>query len=218
MICAGCDDCAFDVTKGTMTNFYEAHITVDHLGLAEDAFEGDCFLFGVKPLVMVGNGLHQYMCTVKIEGDLGMARNRAQEVADAFIAEGYDIERVKIESHPAGSETPSRNNLKKLSDGQYFEAHIDVDTHEGGLEALKVVAKMNGLWISFNNLKYPDAEGYRTYIATLRRHDGTIEGFRTLVNDAARHMRMRGLEVIRIIEEFCVYDSNEALDAEWITA
>lgn len=196
-----------------MSNYYEAHITLMD---TDSEFGNHCARIGAKPLMIVGGSQVQRMCTVKVEGDFKTALERAEKTAHAFSDLGYVVERVKVEAHPANSETPSRANLRKIADGQYFEAHIDVDTNKGGLEALKVVAKMNGLWISYNELKEPDAEGYRTYIATLRRHGGTIEGFRTLVNEAARHMKMRGLEVIRIIEEFCVYDSNIELDNEWI--
>lgn len=217
MQCAGCLDCSFDVAK-PVANFYEAHITVDHddgNGFAEDLFEADCSELGVKPLVMVGGGLYQVMSTVKINDGIEIAIKRAQEVADAFSGRGYVVQRVKVEAHPASPVTPSRANSLKLGEGQYFEAHIDVSTHEGGLEALKAVAKLNGLYLSYNDLKVPDQDGYRTYIATLRNRMGTIEGFRVLVESAARHMRMRGLEVVRIVEEFCVYDSNESLDHSW---
>ncbi|MGV9833574.1 hypothetical protein ACWDUL_05130 [Nocardia niigatensis] len=198
---------------------FETHLTV-RAGEAE-RLERYAAAHGLKFAHIVlerGRVIDQPMLTVPAMGSLPAVRDSMMALAARLGAAGFEVVRVKIEATPWATGVPADDDAAAtLGAGYYFEHHVKLLLTPGtDVRALADLAAGHDAHLSAN--------------ARRTRPDGSAERFVTqrcrLVGDATAAVRHTALlaalraddyEVLSAEREFVVLDSDESIDAGWIT-
>jgi hypothetical protein len=208
MTCAGCSPCPLQVApRGEL--HYEIHITVEEADV--DRFNDLCAEMKIKPLL-----IHLQLASGGVQGHLmtseTMKNSNDRDAAAAAGATiqylsraGLKVARTKIETvpwHPRAS-SPGPD--------QYHESHLAVTVspglgHHGRLEDLRWL--LSGTSAHLSNSAFKE----NVHMVTIRdRHP--VDGTASVVRDV---IRRAGFSVGPVTSEFCLYDSNVAMDKEWV--
>lgn len=201
---------------------FEVHLTVE-AGRALSSFERWCRERGMKCVRIVlarGRRCEQPMATWRRRGT---CRSAMIEEAHARAAEaraaGWQVVRVKLETAPGNEDVPATDEeAQRRPEGHYFEHHVKLRRPVGaGREGLLALCQAHGAHLSRNALRLA-SEGHEERFVTLRtcavgrassllRLDALIEA----LDGAGEHIEERE-------SEYCVYDTNLALDEGWLSA
>lgn len=156
-----------------------------------------------------GASAHQPMLTARVEGDLADARAHACVLARKLAAQGIAVTRTKIEVERAGV---------PLMGCGYIEHHVKVDVAEGQLDALRALCLREHAHLSSNALASLSA-GRVLVFCTQRILDpqNTAHADRALASLLHALGELAGCVVRDIENEHVLEDSNQALDAGWMT-
>lgn len=191
---------------------FEVHITVQSLKNSElEQFKQFCKQIGAKPILIAlpkGRMTQQAMIskvfTGLVEGQLGQ---EIKQLKAQFVDAGYEIIRTKVE-------VPLEYiamGVKEFPDyhGQYFEWHGKVEFDE--IEHLQGAIRYLDAHISRNGLK---DENNRRFVTVRAYH--TQRFFMNKVDTVVQALEHHGLKLVKQAYEYCIYDSNRAIDSGWV--
>ena len=200
---------------------FETHVTVEPLGPTElDRFAQVCDELGVHAVLIElprGAVRSQPMTRSNFRGTLPECHQSAITLANQLRKQGFAVSRIKIEAAPWNEDLPETDlHAQGLPEENYFEYHVKlILAGETDLREILRVCELRGAHLSANAFK--------------RRDDGRFERFVTLrcpgvgratanqrAQDLEQSLRATGHEVGRMVCEYCVYDSNQNVDAEWL--
>ena len=184
---------------------YEYHITV--AGDA-DRFVDWCHMNQVKPLFIdlteiKGKGLQkQLQCTFR---SCSHDDPRAQEYKDSLFSKGFEVLRVKCETHPESDILIERNDWPI-----YWEAHGYILTNE----IIRLKALLPG-WakISFNRFSAQQG-GKNKYWITVRHSDWQVVDL--YLNALHIILSNNNFRVNEFKMEAVLIDTNKELDDGWV--
>jgi hypothetical protein len=215
-------------SKG-MSGTFEIHVTVDPknnyvklLSFIED----HKFQRNFKLVYAVSSsGSNQYMLSYFThKSDDRLAINSALDITKELEKNNIVVIRVKVEAHDASgipiTDREYRALVKHLSDKypyeshkQYFEFHCKVNHAELDLEQLeKDINDYKGTGISYNL-----CSSNKNPLLTIRAYDVGLTNAIAYKNTVMNHLKRYGyIFEDKIQQEFAVYDTNTAIDENWL--
>jgi hypothetical protein len=190
---------------------FEIHLTTNDIGENQkSSFEKSCVEKGGKPLLIeLAQGEHckQPMMSLVIHRNhLDEAILSANDFAKQFNAEGFFVQRIKIEI-PAEFEKQVEK-IKSETFLPYFEWHGKVE-FENVPELLSICLKHRA-HLSKNAL----AKNNSLRFVTLREYENS-EIFQSRVVNLVNELNLAGWKINKQFE-YCVYDNFIGLDQGWL--
>lgn len=143
--------------------------------------------------------------------------NYGERMAKSANKAGFKVTRLKVEAAPSNQDVPSSaDEARSHSPNNYFEHHIKVRRDSQlGIELLTKVSQLAGAHLS-RNARRKCEDGFEERFVTLRnyglgRNDSNLE-LRQLV----QKLHEINEQIVEIESEYCVFDSNVALDDGWL--
>lgn len=190
----------------------ELHITCHSLSNDKlPAFERFCHSINAKPIVILlsnGENIQQPMISKIVTClDKNGLEKELNCIKRQFIQNGYGVVRVKMEVAPWDVEKATE--LFGTNEGNYFEWHgkIKLENEE---EARAIILDSGGR-ISRNVLKKDPHSKFITI-----RHYGSLVGIKRKIHELKSGLNQNGIGIIKEELEYCIHDSNVALDKDWI--
>jgi len=182
---------------------YEIHLT-----LANDP--GDKIRAAGLDLIVIDNHLpdgnlkREFLTSEIVRCELELQARREMEDQSEFLQKDFDIEiiRKKIETVPWHPNAPQRVPFDEKG---YFEAHVHVHTPELFDRELLHCLNMH--------LSTRHDREYR--ILTMRART-TRYWFEKLLQDAREVLMRRNYIIGKTEVEYCIWDTNEAMDNDWM--
>lgn len=202
MTCYNCEDCPF-TNPNIPSNLHEIHLTVNR---PDDinAFKEFCTSINIKPVVLDLDSTLDVMTTSRVIGSKEDVFDHIVRLKVLLIAESYEVIRTKVE-------TTLTNPIAKQTSGKdYYESHFAIKVVDNfTITKLHELSWGRALHVSKNLFKNDVIMAtYRSFMCDLDDHVRNVsEIYENLKNN---------FEVIKVINEFCWYDSNLAHDNEWI--
>jgi hypothetical protein len=201
---------------------FEIHVTIGPIAGAERArFVALCAHQGWKALIIeLGAVLPiQPMTCSRVAGGYALADAHAQEVQRHLRAHGFAVTRVKIEAAPWNSAVPQTDAAAQDNDqGGYFEFHAKLALPLHGWEALlQPICQRYQAHISHNPLRRR-ADASTERFVTLRSATQGAKHFTPYAEQFLAALRAAEIRIVDTVLEYCVFDSNQALDAIWFAA
>ena len=196
MDCQNCDTCKF--TEEQKEIYYETHITVAY----DPRFVDYCKSIGVKVVhIDMGDDVPKHLMTSHTtKGDDYEFLKEAHRLTSLFFTEGFDIQRVKVETvpwHPY------------VDEFGYFECHLAYK--EPFADKIADVFKLHK---SRNLMKTGDST---VQMYTYREYNTTREDFEANIECTIQPIQfLTGMLPEKRIIEYAIYDSNKHLDDEWM--
>ena len=193
----------------------EIHITVKCADT--EKFKRDCKAIGVKPIVIDLQTANLDVMTSQVieSNNLLTGGATTYTTVDALEAAGYQVIRKKIEVSPCHPLVPKGSDAIEKASGRYFEAHIAVQLLESDTvqeTQLRQLCRQLRTHASTNYFKR--GEQIKTLMLTYRKHTGNMERFTQDLDRILKHLQ--DFTIIKVIKEYCVYDSNQQHDKEWM--
>lgn len=191
---------------------FELHITVSALS-EEDipAFVAFSRSIKAKPIIIEldkGECMQQPMIS-KIYKDIepGSLKGKIEELVNVFEESGFHPIRVKVEV-PLSHLTEGEAEFPDYR-GQYFEWHGKVKAKD--FEELNDKLRYSNAHLSRNSLKGEKNRRFLTIRNYSNKHTflNIIESFKKFQLDTNR------IKLVKEVYEYCVYDSNKAIDKGW---
>lgn len=200
---------------------FETHLTLASMGIEEMAalreWGAGRDLKYVYILLDRGAQPSQPMVTWRTAGILSKVRREVSEICGNLETARFPVTRVKIEAAIGNEQVPQTDTEAFcFHPSRYFEHHVKlIMPPDADCGAIIEVAMRHAAHLSRNVLRQrPD--GLVERFVTQRCHSvGLSTATNRLENFLAVLASLRA-PVVRIEEEFVVYDSNEALDAGWL--
>lgn len=189
---------------------YELHFTIDTNGRV-DEFLKLCDEIFMKPIILDLDGETQFTTAITLTGDLPWFKRRVKALREIFEGVGFAIIREKYETTPWNPYVPY---MIKENNKCYYETHFSFLTTPTERERVNHFCKLYGVHMSRNALRH-DQEGLTKYMGTVRDDDdGKAHGDR--VNMILMYLSNNGIVPQKTVTEFAFYDSNKALDNNWM--
>lgn len=190
----------------------ELHITCNTLTNDKiESFEKFCYSIKAKPIIILlskGENKQQPMIskiiTCENKGDL---KNEIDLIENKFIANGYQITRVKMEVAPW--DIKKAENIIDDNSENYFEWHGKFRLENENKAAL-IISNCGG-HISKNVLKRDPNSKFITI-----REYGTEKVIKQKITKLKRELSKINIDIIKEELEYCIFDSNVSLDKGWI--
>ncbi|MBK5145660.1 hypothetical protein I2494_18460 [Budviciaceae bacterium BWR-B9] len=184
-----------------------AHLTTQYLNNDELAdFTRVCRILNCKPLLIeLARGEHQQqaMATAYID-----EVTQAHKIARSFNESGYAIQRIKIEA--------SLKEHTRYPKALYYEWHGKLIAEPS--PSLLTLCLEHGAHLSRNALQY---QPNKRFITLRQTASSTVELNHSLFNQQIQTLvsalQQGGWPIIQHLYEICLYDSNEKLDAGWLS-
>ena len=217
--------------SSTYQGDFEVHLTVraaaaDPVDAPEpldslEAFNQWCREQQVKCIRIVlarGEHVEQPMATWRrAETHLPAVIEEAHEMARSAEKEGLTVTRVKVEAAPQNQDVPVADiDAQGHPPDNYFEHHVKLQRAvEQSEDALTDVCLRHGAHLSRNAFRQ-SADGLQERFVTLRSYgigrDSSVAALKSLMADLEKLQEV----VLETESEYCVYDSNLALDDGWL--
>lgn len=201
---------------------FEIHITVRAAdGDATESFREWCRAQGLKCVRIVlsrGKHVEQPMATYR-RSDTSLRMVRAEAVRFARLIEqvGLPVVRVKVEAAPQNADVPQADaEAAAHAEKNYFEHHIKLlrDAY-ASRERLAAVCEQHAAHLSHNAFREAEG-GKKERFVTLRSYGVGRATSQQQLEALLAALAELGEHVIEHESEYCVYDSNLALDAGWL--
>lgn len=209
MSCAGCDDCQFEEAAVIPSNVHEIHVTVECPTQDRvDLFFRLCEERKIKAIMIDnmsarGNVIStDVMTSHKYVGTELDALQTVVRLVRLAKQNGFPVIRTKIETSPT-------NPIWQEQEG-YWETHMAVSAAQSS-KVYELVQSIQGLYVS-RNAKKPDGP----LLLTVRSHGTTADQFRSMADAYKRYMNHNGVEVERLLIEYCWLDNNPDHDTAWM--
>ncbi|MFE4516114.1 hypothetical protein ACFRMQ_18190 [Kitasatospora sp. NPDC056783] len=207
---------------------FEVHLTV--VAAAAEALaawaEGEGLKF-TQILLARGAVPSQPMLTLRVGGALEEVADATSRTAERLARAGFAVLRAKIEATPWAQGVPvSDEDAVPHGSGRYFEHHVKLLLPGGGsatgpaaparLAALTELAVRHGAHLSRNPRRVRE-DGRREWFVTQRCRLVGLDTAGRRLEALLGELAADGHEVVSAEREFVVVDSDEALDAGWIS-
>jgi hypothetical protein len=202
---------------------FELHLTVraaDESALGR--FQEWCRTQGFKCARIVlaqGEHVEQPLATWRCQATrLSQAMAEISAAAARLAAADLPVVRLKIEAAPDNAETPETDADAPLHPAaNYFEHHLKLLRLVGArTEALVAVCQRHGAHLSRNAFRLA-ADGSEERFVTLRSYGVGRATAALRWQQLLADVTALGERVLKHESEYCVYDSNLALDAGWLS-
>ncbi|KJY38826.1 hypothetical protein VR45_04650 [Streptomyces sp. NRRL S-495] len=212
-----------------MRGEFEVHLTVGP-GAAEAlaAWAADHGLKFTHILLARGTMPSQPMLTLRARGTLEETAAATARTAERLARAGFAVLRTKIEATPWAEGVPATDgDAAAHGTHRYFEHHLKLclppatpvgpaSADSPAHTALAALAVRHGAHLSHNPRRTRE-DGHREWFVTQRcRHVGLATAGRRL-DALLADLATAGHRVLSAEREFVAVDSDEALDAGWIT-
>lgn len=192
---------------------FEVHITTNPIEESEILkFKKFCDLINAKPILIElpeGAVKQQPMISIVFKDiEQGTLKAKIKKLEASFIDHGYSVVRTKVEVPLAFM----NEGAKEYPDykGQYFEWHGKVEFED--LNLLKnMLIRTPKAHLSANALKNQPNRRFVTV-----RSYGTKSIFQNQVRSIKYNITNAPFQLIKDEYEYCIYDSNKAIDNGWI--
>jgi hypothetical protein len=210
--------CLLQRQSNSAGDVFELHITVAVMAGAELArFKQLCLSERLKAIVieLAPDQPIQPMTCSRFAGTLAGALAETLRLEQVLTAGGFPVTRRKIEAAPWNSQVPA---TAPADPRHYFEHHGKIwlpgKLEPTKLDDLAALCQNHRAHLSLNALK-TQADDSQTRFVTLRAYGvGRADAdaaFAALCAD----LTQAGFVLLAQIAEFCVFDSNLALDGAW---
>ncbi len=156
----------------------------------------------------------QPMTCSRVAGSLSDVYTHAEFGCTQLETAGFSVTRVKIEAAPWNSHVPQDDHERlQHHPTAYFEYHAKLHLPLTGWEAtLSTICPMFTAHLSHNALRVTD-NGWTERFATIRSHDCGLASFQLHTDRFGHTLQSHGFSVLKTVTEYCIYDTNTALDA-----
>lgn len=191
---------------------FEIHITTTDITEDQiDQFEAFCASIAAKPIIIElskGQFYRQPMISkvVKCKDKQGL-ENEISSIQADFLSNGYQVVRTKIEVPPWHKEIVA--NYYQNESKTYYEWHGKVKLTDEPL--ICKICELYQARLSRNTLKNDPT----TKFITIRDYTDE-QAVNTRIERLKEHLNTHQITMIKEEFEFCIFDSNEALDKDWI--
>jgi len=212
----------FDVLSQRLAEFsgeFESHITVLCNEDKFELFRERCHELGAKALIIelnVGRRPVQPMLCKRHTASANDTLHDISSMVDS-LAKEFEIERVKIEASLKNKGIPTLpGSAAKLPADCYFEHHVKLELPVNFDESkLKIGVKRFSGHLSRNPLNADQVKQRR--FVTQRFYNSTMQYAQTQLEELEEFLLRDNYEILQVIREFNIYDSNVERDAGWIT-
>jgi hypothetical protein len=174
----------------------------------------------VRILLDRGQHVEQPMATWRRQGTtLPQVIAEAEQRAAALSQANFPVVRVKVEAAPYNAEIPQLDKEASAhAPENYFEHHIKLRRAvTASKDALLHWCEENGVHLSRNAFREV-TDGQEERFVTLRSYAAGWLSSQQRLHQLLAGLAALGEQVIEYESEYCVYDSNLALDAGWLPA
>ncbi|HEY1011284.1 MAG TPA: hypothetical protein VGE07_01185 [Herpetosiphonaceae bacterium] len=202
-------------------DLFEIHLTIAPPTAAELVrFRALCAAQAWKAIVIAFDSAAppQPMTCSRIAGSPDDARRHAAAAAALLEAAGFAPTRLKIEAAPWNSHVPADDEARASQhESAYFEHHAKLRLPRAGWQpALLPLCAAFDAHVSRNAFRQT-ADGWTERFATIRSPRDGLAAFERRTADFGRRLRDHGFALLASVTEYCVYDSNAALDDLWLS-
>lgn len=201
---------------------FETHVTVQTADAAALArFRDWCQQHGCKCVqIVLARGAHvdQPMATWRRrETDLSAVLIEARALVDDLNGHGCLVVRLKVEAAPGNRDVPQDDGSAIDADpGCYFEHHVKLLLPAAApRDVLVQTCELHGAHLSRNAFREA-AGGLEERFVTLRGYRGGRTTAERQLQQLLAALQALGEQIVEHESEYCVYDSNLALDAGWL--
>lgn len=203
-------------------DLFEIHVTIEPPtagGL--ERFRACCAAQGWKAIVIAFDGAAppQPMTCSRVAGTPAEARRQASAAAALLRAAGFAPARLKIEAAPWNSHVPADDEARASQHASaYFEHHAKLRLpRDGWQQALLPLCAAFDAHVSRNAFRHA-GDGWSERFATIRSPREGLAAFERRTAAFGRRLRDQGFAPLATVTEYCIYDSNAALDDRWLTS
>jgi hypothetical protein len=199
----------------------ESHLTVEAPDReALGRFQAACAALGVKCVHIElprGASRSQPMANLVHEGTLADARHQATDLAGDLQRAGFAVVRVKIEASLENADVPHDDNEASLRPAEnYFEYHVKLRLPDGYAAGPVLAACVpHGAHLSSNAFKNLGG-GLVERFVTLRCYGAGRNTADARLDALLASLEAAGHAPAKVVREYCVLDSNLALDDGWL--
>ncbi|MBO1414724.1 hypothetical protein [Streptomyces sp. FH025] len=198
---------------------FEVHLTVEPGAVEALAAWADGHGLKFTHILLARGAVpSQPMLTLRADGTLAEVAAETSRTAGRLARAGFTVLRAKIEATPWAQGVPvSDEDAERHGAGRYFEHHVKLLLAGPAATAdLTELAVRHGAHLSRNPRRVREDGRYEWFVTQRCRLVGLDTAGRrleALLGDLAAD----GREAVSVEREFVVVDSDEALDAGWIT-
>lgn len=198
---------------------FESHITVLCDQNQFELFRRRCEEMGAKALVIELNVGDRPIQPMLCKRHSDSASDTLKDISKmiASLASEFEIERVKVEASLSNSGIPTLNSsAENLPVDCYFEHHVKIELPVSfDEEKLRDGVKVYSGHLSKNPLNTDNSKQRR--FVTQRFYRSTMQCALSQLEELERFLVEANYEILQVIREFNIYDSNIERDAGWIT-
>lgn len=208
------------LTQAQQADLFEIHVTIAATSEQRLAtFRSVCTQHHCKAIVIALDPSIpiQPMTCSRVTGTFDDAWCRAEAIRVNLEAANLYVTRVKIEAAPWNSHVPQTDASVEHQHGSaYFEYHAKLLLSTNAIPmALTDVCQAFGAHLSRYVLKQRNDGGTERFV-TLRVAQIGRTGFAAQAEILEQALRDAGVPILTTVTEYCMYDSNSALDAVWL--
>ncbi len=206
--------------------FFEAHITLKNTEELQHTkrFEKFCKDNSVKPIFIElerGDMPKQIMTSSLHKGNFDNIKQDVKELATAMESENYEVIRLKIEAHPENTGIPfTKKDILPSQEDNYFEAHYKILLSSSTLiqskKELVLLCEQHQAHLSKNAFKKRNDNFEERFVTKRIYKVGKKEAYQTFDN-LNQELEKQGYQIDKKIVEYCVFDTNESVDDNWLT-
>lgn len=202
------------------SDLFEVHVTIEPQQSSDiDTLLAICSQQRWKAIIidLKPPSPNQPMTCSRITGTIDDAFSHAKQVQRCLQQAGLLVNRVKIEAAPWNSQVPHSDQERQQHDpSAYFEYHLKLALSANNWqETLPQICHSFQAHLSHNALKH-EANGTIQRFATIRSSTLGLERFQAYTQAFQDCVDSAGFTILKAITEFCIYDSNSALDNSWL--
>jgi len=209
-----------DAYKGV----FEAHITIMPLEYnAKKKFIAFCEMQGLKPVQIElsrGDFVQQLMTSSQHKGEFEAVLASVKKIAQNLRKEGFEVKRVKLEASPFNENLPANNTeVARHPAENYFEHHLKLSLPAdlaGKEVTLLQICTLHKAHLSRNAFK-ENKNGLVERFVTVRHYGLGRQEALACLDVLKEAITINGFQILKTITEYCVYDDDVQLDANWLT-
>ncbi|AFM04219.1 hypothetical protein Fleli_1821 [Bernardetia litoralis DSM 6794] len=206
--------------------FFEAHITLKNTENLQSTanFEKFCTDNSIKPIFIElerGDMPKQIMTSSLHEGSFDKIKKDVENLAKKMRLKNYEIIRLKIEAHPENTGIPAtKNDILERQKENYFEAHYKIllptFTSNHSKKELISLCEKHQAHLSKNAFKKRNDSFEERFVTKRIYKVGKKEAFQAF-DELHQKLENQKYQINKKIVEYCVFDTNEAVDNNWLT-
>jgi hypothetical protein len=203
---------------------FEGHLTIQvHTSDELTQFQNWCAVRGCRCVRIVlerGEHREQPMATwTRHNSTLPVVLEESKRFASDLSLESLSVVRVKLEAAPYNESVPRHDSEAEIEPkSHYFEHHVKLTRPEKAmLTSLLALCERSHAHLSRNAFRRTEP-GWIERFVTLRTYGVGRQTSEEKLQKLLEELKILGEQIVEFESEYCVYDSNLALDAGWLPA